>query len=189
MKYKVGDKVRIKSREWIDKRIGTSNNFIIQLKKDFARCISYDCGGKIATITEVVDGGYRIDLDKGLCIWSELLFENETNCISEELVKDIADIINKHNLSVKIEERDGGLFVKPIEKEEDFPIDTPCMCFLNGWSLRYYAGNKKCFIDGMNSNSLGEGKPVESTSYKVIIPFSSFNVDDIESSLKYNIVK
>ena len=41
MSLKVGDKVRIKSKEWYDKQ-----NFI-----NVAQCV-FDCCGKVATITE-----------------------------------------------------------------------------------------------------------------------------------------
>lgn len=66
----------------------------------------------------------------------------------------------------------------------DLPIDTPMMVSENKvrWLLRYYAGDGKVWRDGCKSNG-GVKVP-----WPIIIPFDKFNPNDIEGSLKYNIV-
>lgn len=82
---------------------------------------------------------------------------------------------------------DKKLSNKTEKKEEDLPIDTPCMVG-NGskklWSLRYYAYDGKVFMNGLKSKDKGN-----LMKYDYTIPFDKFNPNDIEESLKYNIVK
>lgn len=84
--------------------------------------------------------------------------------------------------------KDGKIIIVPLnnEEEEDLPIDTPVMVMdaFNSWVLRYYAGKGKCFSDGYKSKSQGM-----SIEFSKIIPFDKFNPNNIEESLKYNIVK
>lgn len=182
MKYQIGDKVRIKSKEWYKKN--KDEDDYIEGVWGFTSGMSAYCG-EVATITQVVDDYYDIDIDNGKWHWQDFMFEEKI--LSETLVQDLASIISKHNLSVKIEERDGGIFVKPIEKEDDLPIDTPCMVCTKleeDWHLRYYAGNKRVFCDGKKSDD--RKLPIQ---WRYIIPFDKFNPNDIEGSLKHNIVK
>lgn len=90
----------------------------------------------------------------------------------------------------EVKDENGKLIIEPLEeqKEEDLPIDTPCMVADNNYphslALRYYAGNKRVFYNGERScESTGD------TRYDIIIPWNKFNPNDIEESLKHNIVK
>lgn len=186
MKYKVGDRVRVKSREWYDKnkdeRGTVSINHLSLFLNPFLSLMSEYCG-KIATITECHPGFsyYRIDLDGGNYAWSEGAFED--SCPEEQLIKDIACVIKSHSLEVAVSEKDGKLIIEPLKDEKDLPIGTPCMVLEEGeFCLRYYAGNKKCFCDGYRESISG------TSSYKYIIPFDKFDPNDIGKSLKYNIV-
>lgn len=199
MKYKIGDKVKIKSREWWDAQ--PKNKYgSVQCGADYFTSEMTEICGREVEIEKVFPCFNKYWIKEFSCLWTDEMFEDteqsekeetkqedKQHILSEELVKDIADIINKHNLSVKIEERDGGLLVKPIEKENDLPIDTPCMVCnkpSGDWYLRYYAGYKKTFIDSKKSrdNEI-------SVKWKFIIPFNKFDPNNIEESLKYNIVK
>lgn len=197
MKYKVGDKVRIKSEKWYNSNKNafgsvelTVDNFVYEMAKY--------CGmdAKIAAFNDRDDreDKYTIDIDNGEWAWTDEMFEDSTShieektTISEQIIKDIAEVIKKHNLGVCVSENDGKIIIEPLsEKEEDLPIDTPCMVSFNEydeWRLRYYAGNYKCFDSGeKHLNSFSE------TKWSYIIPFNKFNPNDIEESLKYNIVK
>lgn len=192
-KYKVGDKVRVKSLEWYENNRG-SNGDINTSGNCFVRDMSLYCG-KEATITQTGKGfgyrNYQIDIDEGYWYWPEEVLEDIPNKEPSTIYTDLANAINKvvseHHQPVMIEEIEGGIIIKPIEeKEEDLPIDTPVMVrdILNSWILRYYAGKGKCFVDGCKSNE----KKI-SVSYKEIVPFDKFNPNDIEESLKHNIVK
>lgn len=105
-----------------------------------------------------------------------------------DVLKDIADVVKKHNLGVSISEKEGNLIIAPlkVEEEEDLPIDTPVMCSLNAriWSLGYYYKNGRVYLGGFTSKNGLVHKP-----YDYIITFDKFNPNNIEESLKYNIVK
>ena len=77
------------------------------------------------------------------------------------------------------------IFKKWIPK--DVPIDTPVMVIndfdIECWTLRYYAGDEKVWYDGEKSDTMNK-----TLSFNYIIPFYKFNPNDIEESLKYNIV-
>ena len=63
MKYKVGDKVRIKSKDWYDKN--KDEDGYIGLPLDVFNYLMAKHCGEIATITEILeDSVYKIDIDK-----------------------------------------------------------------------------------------------------------------------------
>ena len=193
MKYKVGDKVRIKSKEWWDAQP--------KIKGDV------DCGeyyftkemtpmcGKVVEIS--VLGSVSYNLKGCLYHWTDEMFDDsfsynpEKSILSEEMIKDIAEVVKKYNLGVCVSENDGKLIIEPlkVEKEEDLPVDTPCMCSNsleeeNAWFVRYYAGNKQTWWELGKSNN--EHRKVD---WNCIIPCEKFNFENPEESLKYNIVK
>lgn len=192
MKYKVGDKVRIKSKEWYIKNANEDGE--VDVPWVFNKKMSAYCG----MIAEIVDISgdlkyYRINLDNKEWVWTDEMFEDSTSrieekpTISEQMIKDIAEVIKKHNLGVCVSENEGKIIIEPLnEKEEDLPIDTPCMTSddRSNWFLRYYARDSKCFAFPAKSEN-GEHAEV----WKYIIPFNKFNPNDIDESLKYNIVK
>lgn len=187
MKYKVGDKVRIKSKEWYEANKDSQGN--ITTLASFTQSMAVFCGRK-ANIAEIDKGTYRLDIDNGRFFWDDEMFEDvqpEKPTISTGLIKDIAEVVRTRNLGVSIREQDGKLIIEPLKVEEDLPIDTPCMCSSGGkseWRLRYYAGNKQCYNDGNKSS-----KYRYLTRWEYVIPCSQFNFENPEESLKYNIVK
>jgi hypothetical protein len=52
------------------------------------------------------------------------------------------------------------------------------------WFIRYYAGNKQTWWELGKSNN-----EKRKEDWECIIPFDKFNPENIEESLKYNIVK
>lgn len=160
----------------------------------FAEGMSEYCG-KEAVVKEQCEykNGikYRLDIDYEYWWWTDEMFEglvSEENT-TDQLIKDIAKVINKNNLGVSVKEEDGRLIIEPLNKEdnEDLPIDTPCMCGNSNneiWSLRYYACKGKVFTNGYKFKD-GYG----TVGYDYIIPFDKFNPNKISESLKYNIVK
>lgn len=195
MKYKVGDKVRIKSREWYESNRNKNGEYVVD-RLSFTDSMTKFCG-KEATITysDEDDGTYQLDIDS-FYWFNDEMFEDSTldNAekphISEQLIKRIAEVIKTHNLGVSVSENEGKLIIEPLKvEEEDVPIGTPCMVTddmdmpLN-FLLRYYAGNKAVFASG---NPFGEID--DAVKYRTIIPCDKFNFENPNESLKYNIVK
>lgn len=190
MKYKPGDKVRIKSREWYDANKGSAG--VVSTSMKIVKSMVVFCG-KEAVVTDIFDNCYSLNIDDGDYSWDDEMLEDslsdtpEKSIISTDLIKDIADVVKGHNLGVCVTEKDGKLIIEPLEgKEEDLPIDTPCMVSLDAknWSLGYYYKNGRVYLGGFNSKNGLVYKP-----YDYIITFDKFNPNNIEESLKYNIVK
>lgn len=192
MKYKVGDKVRIKSKEWYEKNKNEKGSvllsdgysfwdnmkeilgrtFEIKMVDNEAKC--YVAYGTIYNISdEMIEG----------------LVSDEKPLISSELIKDIAEVVKTHNLGVSISENDGKLIIEPlkVEEEKDLAVDTPVMCKDKPsacWTLRYYAYKGRVFVNGNKFDCENR-----TTKFDYIIPCSKFNFDNPKKSLKFNIVK
>lgn len=186
MKHKVGDKVRIKSKEWYEEN---KDEFGVIDSCSFTETMQHYCG-KVATIVDVDDYSYFIDLDHGTFCWRDEIFEDDEPQVSETLLQDIANVIKSHNMGVQVSEQDGKLIIEPVEekKEDDLPIDTPVMVSdansVDTFMLRYYAGNGKVFCAG-HHDAETEG----TCHYDIIIPWDEFDPKDLGESMKFNIVK
>lgn len=187
MKYKVGDKVRIKPKKWFESQKRSICGRLMIGGVEFVDDMKKYCGLD-AIVTK--DGYYYcLDICSDNINWSEEMFEG---LVSEKtptykLIKDIAEVIKKNNLGVSVKEEDGRLIIEPLKVEEDLSIDTPCMCSDNAkyWHLCFYKGMFKTFVEGCKSNESYDGE----LNWNYIIPFDKFNPNDISESLKYNIVK
>lgn len=188
MKHKVGDKVRIKSKEWWDAQPKNEEGDVRCGSDTFTDTMTCMCG-KVVEISDVSEDTYFIKEYE--YNWTDEMFDDsynpEKSILSEEMIKDIAEVVKRHNLGVCVSEKDGKLIIEPlkVEKEEDLPIDTPVMVSDEiDWHLRYYAGKGTAFTNGDKSK-----KTNEFTIWKYIIPCDKFNFENPEESLKYNIVK
>lgn len=76
MKYKVGDKVKIRSLDWYNANKNENGN--ITFYRNFTYIMTYYCG-KIAKIINVKDKSYSINLDNGLYSWTDEMFEENIN--------------------------------------------------------------------------------------------------------------
>lgn len=76
MKYKVGDKVKIRSLDWYKANNKKKGN--IPFYRNSTYTMSYYCG-KIAKIINVKDKSYSINLDNGLYSWPDEMFEENIN--------------------------------------------------------------------------------------------------------------
>lgn len=75
MKYKVGDKVKIKSREWFDAQDkDEDDNVCIEGKESFVEYMAEYCG-QTATVIRVVKNFYVLDIDDGDWCWQDWMFE------------------------------------------------------------------------------------------------------------------
>lgn len=75
MKYKVGDKVRIKSLEWYNENKNAYMNVAHDdYSNSFVRLMAAYCGME-ANITEVEGSHYILDVDNGDWWWQDFMFE------------------------------------------------------------------------------------------------------------------
>ena len=184
MKHKVGDKVKIKSREWYEKNKNIHGDIYCGDTRFIADMHRYCCN--IATITSV---GiiYRLDIDNGKWGWTDEMFEDDGPQVNETLLQDIANVIKSHNMGVQVSEQDGKLIIEPLKIEEkDLPVDTPVMVSDDdiNFTLRYYAGNGEVFCAGQHDDEI-EG----TCHYDIIIPWDKFDPKNLGESMKFNIAK
>lgn len=192
MKYKVGDKVRVKSKEWWDAQPKNASGSVECGADTFNDFMTSMCG-KVVEITDVLEDTYFIK-EYGLN-WTDEMFDDsfsynpEKSILSEEMIKDIDEVVKKHNLGVCVSENDGKLIIEPlkVEKEEELEKGTYVMVTndINNefWTLRQY------LCDGYCDTYRTESFNIPQMKFKYIIEFSKFNPNNIEESLKYNIVK
>lgn len=186
MKYKVGDKVRIKSRDKLIAICGSNKDML-------------KYAGKEAAIKTKHQYYYEIDIDRKSWGWTDEMIEGlATEEPAEPTLFDrikSAIIEAGKQAPIIIEQtEDGGVKISPIEeKEEDLPINTLVMVCsdvnrkidVTYFNLRRYAGKGYIYALGESaSNCIGTPIKID-----IIIPFDKFNPNNIEESLKYNIVK
>ena len=115
MKYKVGDKVKIKSLEWYK---NSQKNEYGSVKHDDARnsfisSMTAYCGMK-ANITEVEGSHYILDVDNGDWWWQDFMFEEAFAYDQNyEQLKEIAIELIRANVSP----REVAFLAKEIYKE------------------------------------------------------------------------
>lgn len=192
MKYKIGDKVRIKSKEWYEKNKNEKGSVLLSDRYSFWDNMKEILGRTFEI--KMVDNVARCYVASGTLYYItdemiEGLVSDEKPLISTELIKDIANVIKTHNLGVSISENEGKLIIEPlkVEEEKDLPVDTPVMCkdkSCSYWVLRYYSHKGRVFVNGDKSDC--EDKTAK---FDYTIPCSQFNFENPEESLKYNIVK
>lgn len=188
MKYKVGDKVRIKSKEWFEARSRNIKN----CASSGAYNLIANMAGKIVTVKEVKAKLGIYEVKETPALFTEEMIEGlveDKPALSESLLQDIANVIKNHNMGVQVNESDGKLIIEPlkVEEEEDLAIDTPVMVgnkTNNFWALRYYAYKGKVFVNCLKSKDIDK-----TADFDYVIPCGKFNFENPEESLKYNIVK
>jgi hypothetical protein len=74
MKYKVGDTVRIQSKEWIDAQDKNRDRGITLSDIIFVRFM-FQYADRIATICKVWGNAYRLDVDDGTWLWTDEMFD------------------------------------------------------------------------------------------------------------------
>lgn len=120
MKYKVGDKVRIKSHGWYDANKNkegavSKNESIYSFVKPMSKYL-----GMEATITELKGLAYSIDLDRNCHYWYDWMFEDEP--IKENIITKLTSAIIEasKNQPIMVEPlENGGFKVTPIEEEKE----------------------------------------------------------------------
>ena len=196
-KYKVGDKVRVKSLEWWKAQPKINAGKSVKCgAESFSKDMTKYCNDEL-TICSIYDKFYKVKENN--FNWTEEMFSRgfpeceicpKTKPVSKfftELSAAINKVVSENKQGITIEEKDGSIIITPIEdEEEDLPINTPMMVadVLEDWRFRYYAGGKKCF-----EHSLKKEETSETNRWRYMIPFDKFNPNDIKESLKYNIVK
>ena len=75
MKYKVGDKVKIKSKEWYDKNKDEDGD--VELIDEVFKLKMIDYLGKCAVVKKCLETYYEINIDSGFWNWTDEMFEDE----------------------------------------------------------------------------------------------------------------
>lgn len=145
-------------------------------------------------------GGFRwVSTEEGFDFWEEIINKKNFKLFFKRYPKQsslytviaeaVKSVVNS-DTSVEIEEKDGTVVIRKVEKkEQDLPIDYPVMVndrldIDSDWKLRYYAGDGwTCECNAKKSDNTALIR------WNYIIPFDKFNPNDIEESLKHNIVK
>lgn len=78
MKYKVGDKVQVKSLDWYNKNVNHNRGSVPCGKNYFVMDMTDHCG-KIVTISSTYPYGYHIQEDIDGYIWTDEMFEEKDN--------------------------------------------------------------------------------------------------------------
>lgn len=111
MSLKVGDKVRIKSKEWF------KNNGFFSSESSIS-----DCYGKEATIIERMEYGYSINIGPKFIFWQETAFEPMSygfvNLVKDTELKKSVTVKVPSDMEVYTEEYDGKITINVQHKEE-----------------------------------------------------------------------
>ena len=113
MKYKKGDKAKIRSRQWYDDHKGDDGIIWNVVSNSFVPGMAKLCG-KIATIIEVHNTYYYIDIDNEFYCWTDGMFED--NNIMEKTL----NITIPEGKKPKMTENENGCVIKWIEEEKTF---------------------------------------------------------------------
>ena len=94
MKYKVGDKVKIKSLSWYNKN-RNEYSFVVQNRFSFTYSMSEYCG-KIAAIASVGSDNehYIIDIDGGEFDWCDFMLDDEQGLLLEAKKDECLNLIS-----------------------------------------------------------------------------------------------
>ena len=150
------------------------------------------------TSTDSIDGFYWNETSEGGRFWGnvigcknfDLFFQlyPKQSSLYTAIAEAVKSVVNT-DTSVEIEEKNGTVIIRKVEnKNEDLPIDYPVMVndrldIDSDWKLRYYAGDGwTCECNAKKSDNTALIR------WNYIIPFDKFNPNDIEESLKHNIV-
>lgn len=87
MEYKVGDKVKLKSKEGLDELKQQHENLFIPL-------VLYEKAGSVCTIRSIYDGFYSFE--EMPTFWAESLIEGLAEDTDERLLKSAADACKKN---------------------------------------------------------------------------------------------
>ena len=83
MKYKVGDKVKIKSLEWYNAFSNNGKEYIRHDRAWFTKEMAEYCG-KTAIIIGIYNDSYELDIDNKECGWYDWMLKDEPT-VSEQL--------------------------------------------------------------------------------------------------------
>jgi hypothetical protein len=85
MTRKVDERVRIRSKEWIDAQEKTSMGSIPNLEGNIFVTPMFEYAGRTAHITKEAGGKYRLDIDNGEWCWNDWMFDPGHNPADEPL--------------------------------------------------------------------------------------------------------
>ena len=138
MKYKVGDKVKIKSLEWYNQNKDSDGNiYLTDFGIPFIKKMSVFCGRK-AVIASIFGEEYKIDIDKNRWYWKAWMLEddslNEADSNSAEL-KETIGVIKEKRFQAACSAMNG--IVSGLMQSEEW----------HGWTDKYIAERSYLLAD------------------------------------------
>lgn len=210
MKYKVGDKVKVKSKEWYEENKGEDG--IVRIPHSFVKEMSEWCGKEV-TIYAIYGNTYKIENDENHWTWTDEMFEDKTmehkfKCKDEVIFRE-KDINKKKcwTYSVVSHENEHNIFlsgyialpkahydVLPYEGNEDLvgTTDEPIIeeeVYLKEGELVFGFDEVEMLDDfnmsfGKFTRSNIDDISLDCGYFDYCIPFSKFNPDDLEATKK-----
>lgn len=120
MKFKIGNKVRVKSLDWYNENKEYNGDITIG-NYNFDKAMSKYCG-MTAMITGIAPpnpfqkgGFYLLDIDKGRWSWEDCMFEDEEVTGNEQVIKEV-----EMKESFKIEKGDAFTCIKDVVMNDGF---------------------------------------------------------------------
>ena len=131
MKYKVGDKVRVKSLEWYNAFSNNGKEYIRHGGSWFTFTKEMcEHGGKTATVVKINKDLHHLDIDNGECAWFDWMLEDnslyEADFDGAEL-KDTIEVIKEKRFHAACSAMNG--IVSGIMQSEEW----------HGWDEKYIA--------------------------------------------------
>lgn len=168
MKYKVGDKVKIKSIEWYNEN-KNEGGFVVGSEEIFTNGMAELCG-KVATIICVNSDNYKLDIDDTEYHWYDWMFEDTETPVKTLKIKlpegyvideeksTFQEIVFKKSETTHITWNYVHCGVEVSNKDERFVISCDVPAFYCNWNdARRYSGN----CDNWNMPSVKQLKVIE----------------------------
>ena len=127
MKYKVGDRVKVKSLDWYSKN--SKNSAVVQNGVSFTDAMLKYCG-KTAVVVGIYYDSYDIDIDNKEWYWYDWMFEDDYlneadyNCVE---LKDTIEVIKEKRFNAACSAMNG--IVSGLMQSEEW----------HGWTEKYIA--------------------------------------------------
>lgn len=115
MKYKVGDKVRVKSKEWWNSHTKNEYGEVECGDVWFTSRMTYMCGSIVEIEKVLVD---RYHIRDSIYRFTDEMLEDIVSEVNQtdQLIKDISEVIKKNNLGISVKEESGKLIIEPLKK-------------------------------------------------------------------------
>lgn len=159
MKYKVGDRVRIKSKAWYEDNKDDDFGEITTVEPVFVSGMSKYCG-RIATIVKICKGNaYYIDIDSGRYYWSDEMFEETLYLPGDKVKMKSREWFEENKNEAGVIEREIAYINNVVAEDILGEIVTIKNCTSSGYQIKEHAYRiYDDWTEGLAGNSWNEIK-------------------------------